>query len=239
MQVLSKSLITFWQNLAKTPTKQSSKPTQATPKNTPAQKSTPPTQANTTKGKDFVMQKNTTKPQSDYNVDISLDGWIKQVAGINPSKQIKADLEFLYKKHPETFSKPSEVYKLIQEVKNNPQYFYTNNQPNIALMGRILENGKLGKIGIQKDYASKFLQVRHATTTSAKKANKENARLLKKSDYPLVERSNSTQQTSTKSALPTTDGEKTRLKDNQSNFSTKSPQTQGEILQEKTPFTRE
>lgn len=225
MQPLNKGLKKFLQGLESQSAKTPQKP------RTPHDK--------TIKGDNFITQQNNTKHKNDYNVDISLKGWIRQVAGINPSKQIKADLEFLYKKHPETFSKPSEVYKLIQEVKNNPQYFYTNNQPNIALMGRILENGKLGKIGIQKDYASKFLQIRHATTTSANRANKENARLLKKSDYPLAERPTPAQQTNTKSALSTVNGEKSLLKDNQSNFNTNTTQNQVIDSNLKTHFTRE
>lgn len=186
------------------------------------------------KGENFTTTPNKTPSKTDYTTNITLESWVRQVAGIHPSKQVKADLEALYKKHPEMFSKPSEVYKLINEVKTNPQFFYTNNQPNIALIGKMLENGKLGKIGIQKDYASEFLSVRHATTTSASKAQKENARLQKKSDYPLVERSNSTQQTSAQGVLPTTAGANARLKDNQSN-STKNPaQNQAEL-----PFMRE
>ena len=88
-----------------------------------------------------------------------------------------------YKKHKELFSKPSEVFKLIKAVKDNPTFFYTNNQPNIALIGSILENGKLGKIGIQKDFNSDNLQVRHATYSS--NAKKENERLLKRNSYPV------------------------------------------------------
>lgn len=190
------------------------------------------------KGNNFTTTPNKTTSKTtsktDYTTNITLKSWVRQVAGIHPSKQVKADLEALYKKHPEMFAKPSEVYKLINEVKTNPQFFYTNNQPNIALIGKMLENGKLGKIGIQKDYASEFLSVRHATTTSASKAQKENARLQKKSDYPLVERSNSTQQTSAQGVLPTTAGANARLKDNQSN-STKIPA----LNQAELPFMRE
>lgn len=191
-------------------------------------------QKDTIKGENFTTTPNKAPSKTDYTTNITLESWVRQVAGIHPSKQVKADLEALYKKHPEMFAKPSEVYKLINEVKTNPQFFYTNNQPNIALIGKMLENGKLGKIGIQKDYASEFLSVRHATTTSASKAQKENARLQKKSDYPLVERSNSTQQTSTQGVLPTTAGANARLKDNQSN-STKNPA----LNQAELPFMRE
>ncbi|MEE3745276.1 hypothetical protein V2I23_08305, partial [Campylobacter sp. CX2-4855-23] len=130
------------------------------------------------------------------------------MAGINPNKQIIADLEHLYEKHKELFSKPSEVFKLIKAVKDNPTFFYTNNQPNIALIGSILENGKLGKIGIQKDFDSDNLQVRHATYSS--NAKKENERLLKRNSYP-VGSPTPTQLTFGKTAEPTANGAKALL----------------------------
>lgn len=57
------------------------------------------------------------------------------------------------------------------------------------------------------------------------------ARLQKKSDYPLVEGSNSTQQTSTQGVLPTTAGANARLKDNQSNSTKILPQKQDSTLE--------
>lgn len=68
--------------------------------------------------------------------------------------------------------------------------------------------------------------------------------LQKKSDYPLVEGSNSTQQTSTQGVLPTTAGANARLKDNQSNSSTNALQKQDSTPnpaqnQAELPFMRE
>lgn len=70
------------------------------------------------------------------------------------------------------------------------------------------------------------------------------AGLQKRSDYPLVERSNSTQQTSTQGVLPTTAGANARLKDNQSNSSTNALQKQDSTLEstsliDKTPLPME
>lgn len=166
------------------------------------------TAENSIKGDGFVISGNAVEPKSDLNVKISVDEWVKELAGINPNKQIIADLEHLYEKHKELFSKPSEVFKLIKAVKDNPTFFYTNNQPNIALIGSILENGKLGKIGIQKDFNSDNLQVRHATYSS--NAKKENERLLKRNSYP-VGSPTPTQLTFGKTAEPTANGAKALL----------------------------
>ncbi|MFW5606941.1 MAG: DUF3519 domain-containing protein, partial [Campylobacter hyointestinalis] len=162
-------------------------------------------------GDGFVMSDKGVEPKSDLSVKISVDEWFKELAGINPNKQIIADLELLYEKHKELFSKPSEVFKLIKAVKENPTFFYTNNQPNIALIGSILENGKLGKIGkigIQKDFNGDNLQVRHATYSS--NAKKENERLLKRNSYP-VGSPTPTQLTFGKTAEPTANGAKALL----------------------------
>ncbi|MDD5787009.1 hypothetical protein [Campylobacter lanienae] len=169
---------------------------------------TPNLTQNSIKGDGFVMSDNGVEPKSDLNVKISIDEWVKELAGINPNKQIIADLEHLYEKHKELFSKPSEVFKLIKAVKDNSTFFYTNNQPNIALIGSILENGKLGKIGIQKDFNSDNLQVRHATYSS--NAKKENERLLKRNSYP-VGSPTPTQLTFGKTAEPTANGAKALL----------------------------
>ena len=191
-------------------------------------------QKDTIKGDNFTTTPNKAPSKTDYTTNITLESWVRQVAGIHPSKQVKADLEALYKKHPEMFAKPSEVYKLINEVKTNPQFFYTNNQPNIALIGKMLENGKLGKIGIQKDHTGNTIRVQHAT--KATKAQKDNERLLKRSDdYPLVERTTSTHPHSAQTHEGNRpNGANALSKDNQSN-STKNPaQNQAEL-----PFMRE
>lgn len=81
-------------------------------------------QTNTLKGENFSTNNPSLNPaKSDLSVSISLDDWVKQLAGINPDKQIIADLEELYKKHPEIFTKPAEVFKLIKQVKDNPSFF--------------------------------------------------------------------------------------------------------------------
>lgn len=196
----------------------------------------------TIKGDNFITTQSNTPSKSDYTTNITLESWVRQVAGIHPSKQVKADLEALYKKHPEMFAKPSEVYKLINEVKTNPQFFYTNNQPNIALIGKMLENGKLGKIGIQKDHTGNTIRVQHAT--KATKAQKDNERLLKRSDdYPLVERTTSTYPHSAQTREGNRpNGANALSKDNQSNSTKNAIQKQDsslDFLNDKAPLPME
>ncbi|WP_279062388.1 hypothetical protein [Campylobacter lanienae] len=200
--------ISYLQNALKNSTKDAPTPSTATKEVDSLSEATPNLTQNSIKGDGFVISGNGVEPKSDLSVKISVDEWVKELAGINPNKQIIADLEHLYEKHKELFSKPSEVFKLIKAVKDNPTFFYTNNQPNIALIGSILENGKLGKIGIQKDFDSDNLQVRHATYSS--NAKKENERLLKRNSYP-VGSPTPTQLTFGKTAEPTANGAKALL----------------------------
>ena len=164
---------------------------------------------NEIKGENFIT-KQSPAPKSDLNVKISVDDWVRELGGINANKQIKADLTKLYEKHKELFAKPSDVFRLIKAVKENPTFFYNNNEPNTALIGKILDNGKLGKIGIQKDYDSEYLKLNHATYSS--KTDKENKRLLRRNENShLVGSPTPTQLTLGKATEPTADGAKALL----------------------------
>ena len=161
------------------------------------------------KGDNFIT-KESPAPKSDLNVKISVDDWVRELGGINANKQIKADLTKLYEKHKELFTKPSDVFRLIKAVKENPTFFYNNNEPNTALIGKILDNGKLGKIGIQKEYDSEYLKLNHATYSS--KADKENKRLLRRNEKShLVGSPTPTQLTLGEATEPTADGAKALL----------------------------
>ena len=164
------------------------------------------------KGDNFIT-KESPAPKSDLNVKISVDDWVRELGGINANKQIKADLTKLYEKHKELFTKPSDVFRLIKAVKENPTFFYSNNELNTALIGKILDNGKLGKIGIQKEYDSEYLKLNHATYSS--KANKENKRLLRRNGKShLVGSPTPTQLTLGEATEPTADGAKALLDEN-------------------------
>ena len=164
---------------------------------------------NEIRGENFIT-KESLAPKSDLNVKISVDDWVRELGGINVNKQIKADLTKLYEKHEELFAKPSDVFRLIKAVKENPTFFYNNNEPNTALIGKILDNGKLGKIGIQKEYDSEYLKLNHATYSS--KADKENKRLLRRNENShLVGSPTPTQLTLGEATEPTADGAKALL----------------------------
>ncbi len=130
----------------------------------------------------FVMGKSG-ETITNYNVPIEFEQWVKNAAGINPDKEIIANLYTLAKKHPEMFNKPSDVYRLIREVKN-PTFFYHNNRPDIALMGKFLEDGNLAKLGVVKD-GEPYNVVAHITKTS--KGQKEHEKLLGEQYLPMVE----------------------------------------------------
>lgn len=176
------------------------------------------------KGDGFIT-KESPAPKSDLNVKISVDDWVRELGGINANKQIKADLTNLYEKHKELFAKPSDVFRLIKAVKENPTFFYNNNEPNTALIGKILDNGKLGKIGIQKDYDSEYLKLNHATYSS--KADKENKRLLRRNEKShLVGSPTPTQPTLGEATEPTADGAKALLDEKELKVGTPYPTLQ-------------
>ena len=163
------------------------------------------------KGDNFIT-KESPAPKSDLNVKISVDDWVRELSEIN-NNELSANLFILQNKHPELFKKPSDVFRLIKAVKENPTFFYNNNEPNTALIGKILDNGKLGKIGIQKDYDSEYLKLNHATYSS--KADKENKRLLRRNEKShLVGSPTPTQLTLGKATEPTADGAKALLDEN-------------------------
>lgn len=101
------------------------------------------------KGDNFIT-KESPAPKSDLNVKISVDDWVRELSEIN-NNELSANLFILQNKHPELFKKPSDVYRLLKEIKNNPTHFFKNNRPDIALIVKVLEDGSVGKLGIVKE----------------------------------------------------------------------------------------
>ncbi|OIN34538.1 hypothetical protein AJY53_01455 [Campylobacter jejuni] len=117
-----------------------------------------------TKGDNFFMDKaDPSKAKSDLNVKISVSPNVRNLAKLT-NDEIIADLEYLANKHNEMFKKPSDVFKLIKEIKENPTFFYKNNRMDIALIAKRLNDNKLGKLGVNKDTG----EVRHITKVKEK-----------------------------------------------------------------------
>ena len=80
------------------------------------------------------------------------------------TEEISADLDYLASKHPEMFSKPSDVFRLIREIKTEPTHFFNNNRLDYALVAKRLNGKKIGKLAIDKESG----EVRHATKVKDK-----------------------------------------------------------------------
>ncbi|EHR1930046.1 hypothetical protein KTM40_001017 [Campylobacter coli] len=196
------------------------------------------------KGDNFFMDKaDPSKAKSDLNVKISVSPNVRNLAKLT-NDEIIADLEYLANKHNEMFKKPSDVFKLIKEIKENPTFFYKNNRMDIALIAKRLNDNKLGKLGVNKDTG----EVRHVTKVKekdltrlekvSKKNTKENVGIIQtfiqpgsKNDNslnglpnnPLVESPYSTQPVLSKDAEPTANGANALSKGNNPNSTQAKP----------------
>ncbi|EAJ3598457.1 hypothetical protein C6802_04575 [Campylobacter coli] len=170
------------------------------------------------KGDNFFMDKaDPSKAKSDLNVKISVSPNVRNLAKLT-NDEIIADLEYLANKHKEMFKKPSDVFKLIKEIKENPTFFYKNNRMDIALIAKRLNDNKLGKLGVNKDTG----EVRHVT--KSRNADKENERIIKRDGKnPLVESPYSTQPVLSKDAEPTANGANALSKGNNPNSTQTKP----------------
>lgn len=93
-----------------------------------------------------------------YTVKTDLAPNVRDLSKITVD-EITADLEYLAGKHPEIFDKPSDVFKLIKEIKENPTHFFTNYRLDYALIVKRLEDNKIGKLAVDKQSG----EVVHAT----------------------------------------------------------------------------
>ncbi len=196
------------------------------------------------KGDNFFMDKaDPSKVKSDLNVKIIVSPNVRNLAKLT-NDEIIADLEYLANKHKEMFKKPSDVFKLIKEIKENPTFFYKNNRMDIALIAKRLNDNKLGKLGVNKDTG----EVRHITKVKekdlarlekvSKKNTKENVGIIQtfiqpgsKNENslnglpknPLVESPYSTQPVLSKDAEPTANGANALSKGNNPNSTQAKP----------------
>ena len=96
--------------------------------------------------------------KTDYVIKTDLAPNVRDISKIT-TDEITADLEYLAGKHPEIFDKPSDVFKLIKEIKENPTHFFTNYRLDYALIVKRLEDNKIGKLAVDKQSG----EVTHAT----------------------------------------------------------------------------
>ena len=109
------------------------------------------------KGDNFIT-KESPALKSDLNVKMDLAPNVRDLSKIT-TEEISADLDYLASKHPEMFSKPSDVFRLIKEIKNEPTHFFNNYRLDYALVAKRLNDKKIGKLAINKESG----EVRHAT----------------------------------------------------------------------------
>ena len=114
------------------------------------------------KGDNFIT-KESPAPKSDLNVKMDLAPNIRDLSKIT-TEEISADLDYLASKHPEMFSKPSDVFRLIREIKNEPTHFFNNNRLDYALIVKRMDENKIGKLAIDKESG----EVKHATKVKEK-----------------------------------------------------------------------
>ncbi|MBQ3674991.1 MAG: hypothetical protein II923_05315 [Campylobacter sp.] len=120
--------------------------------------------SNILKGDNFIIENpNLGKTQTDYNIKMHLEPKVRDMANIT-TDEILVDLEYFADKHPEIFKgKPSKVFRLINEIKDNPTFFYNNNRADYALIvKRLRELNKIGKLAVEKSSGI----TKHATSVN-------------------------------------------------------------------------
>ena len=121
--------------------------------------STPPPNGGLVRGDNFVTDPNSANVEQNIVANFELSPNIRDLTKIS-TDEISADLSHLSEKHPEMFEKASDVFKLIKEIKDEPQFFYRNNRLDGALIAkRLQEQGKIGKVVVNKENG----EVIHAT----------------------------------------------------------------------------
>lgn len=115
---------------------QAQKPTQKEAKNLPVPKNADSNPSNTT---------------SKYEIYSTITPQTKELAKLQSTK-IRANLDFLKSTHPEIFSTQGQVFRTIKSIKDNPTHFYQqgNTKRDMSIIGKFLENGSFGEMGIVK-----------------------------------------------------------------------------------------
>ena len=117
---------------------------------------------NEIRGENFIT-KQSPELKSDLNVKMDLAPNVRDLSKIT-TDEISADLDYLANKHPEMFKKPSDVFKLVREIKNEPTHFFNNNRLDYALIVKRVGDNKIGKLAVDKESG----EVKHATKVKEK-----------------------------------------------------------------------
>ena len=117
---------------------------------------------NEIRGENFIT-KESPGPKSDLNVKMDLAPNVRDLSKIT-TDEISADLDYLANKHPEMFKNPSDVFKLVREIKNEPTHFFNNNRLDYALIVKRVGDNKIGKLAVDKESG----EVKHATKVKEK-----------------------------------------------------------------------
>lgn len=126
--------------------------------------------------------------KTDYTANVGVKDWVKELLGIN-NNELTANLFILQQKHPELFKKPSDVYKLLIEIKNNPTHFFKNNRPDMALVSKILQDGSVGKMAVVKNSGKVSHLSKSSKGTELRRLQNVNKRELGVgSPYPTLQR---------------------------------------------------
>lgn len=138
MKIILESLLRAIKNASKNATKtsQAQKSAQKESKNLPAPKSADSSTSNT---------------NSKYEIYSTITPQTKELANLQNTK-IRANLDFLKSTHPEIFSTQGQVFRTIKSIKDNPTHFYQqgNTKRDMSIIGKFLENGSFGEMGIIK-----------------------------------------------------------------------------------------
>ena len=113
------------------------------------------------RGENFTLKPDESEVKSDFNVKMSLSDNVRDLAKLKDN-EIQADLHNLALK-PEMFKKPSDVFRLLKDIKENPTHFYKNNRLDASLIVKRLDD-KIGKMVVKKEDG----EVIHATKVDDK-----------------------------------------------------------------------
>lgn len=222
MKIILESLLRAIKKASKNAAKtnQAPKSTQKEAKNMPVPKNADSSTSNAT---------------SKYEIYSTITPQTKELANLQSTK-IRVNLDFLKSTHPEIFSTQGQVFRTIKTIKNNPTHFYQqgNTKRDMSIIGKFLENGSFGEMGIIKS-GENAGKVGHLLKSKA--GNKRAQNLSKRENSGKVVGSDKTPHTDIlqKSSSDGRAGKTSSLLPNHNQNSTKIPV----LNQAELPFMRE